>query len=312
MESETRPRVRILVLRLCGTVLLLVGLLAAFLGPVEMFCFYLFSEGGAFHYEGFRFGSFVFGNIAAQIMGYYFIAAFLIPIGYGTIRLRNWARHLTLAAFRFWVVAGLPLIVAFFFVLVSSKELALPAVVLAGILLVASYLVLPGLAIRFYNHPDTRLAFGTQGASRTWLEAIPVPVLGLSTVFLFFIVVLHVHIFFNGMFPLFGTWMSGLEGIVLIDISIMLLLVTLWGTVRVRRWAWWGALVYFCLMTVSYLLTLVVSSWEEILLALNPPAFEVEILQGIPLQGYHFAILAGIPFLLTIGLIVRSRPHFRP
>lgn len=312
MEGETRPKARILILRLCGAVLLLVGLLAAFLGPLEMFCFYLFSEGGAFHYEGFRFGSFMFGNIAAQIMGYYFIAALLIPIGYGTIRLRNWARHLTLAAFRFWVVAGLPLIVAFFFVLVSSKELALPAVVLAGILLVASYLVLPGLAIRFYDHPDTRLAFGTQGANRTWLEAIPAPVLGLSTVFLFFIVVLHVHIFFNGMFPLFGTWMSGLEGIVLIDISMMLLLVTLWGTVRVRRWAWWGALVYFCLMTLSYLLTLVVSSWEEILLALNPPAFEVEILQGIPLQGYHFAILAGIPFLLTIGLIVRSRPHFRP
>lgn len=311
MESETRPKARILILRLCGAALLLVGLLAAFLGPLEMFCFYLFSEGGAFHYEGFRFGSFMFGNIAAQIMGYYFIAAFLIPIGYGTIRLRNWARHLTLVAVRFWVVAGLPLIVAFFFVLVSSKELALPAVVLVGILLVASYLVLPGLAIRFYDHPDTRLAFGTQDASRTWLEAIPVPVLGLSTVFLFFVVVLHVHIFFNGMFPLFGTWMSGLEGIVLIDISMMLLLVTLWGTVRVRRWAWWGALVYFCLMTLSYLLTLVVSSWEEILLALNPPAFEVEILQGIPLQGYHFAILAGIPFLLTIGLIVRSRPHFR-
>ena len=40
-----------------------------------MYCFYLFSEGGRFHYEGFGFGSFMFGNIASQIVGYYLIAA---------------------------------------------------------------------------------------------------------------------------------------------------------------------------------------------------------------------------------------------
>ena len=44
---------RSLILVFIGVVLLLLGLAAAFLGPVEMYCFYLFSEGGRFHYEGF-------------------------------------------------------------------------------------------------------------------------------------------------------------------------------------------------------------------------------------------------------------------
>jgi hypothetical protein len=42
----------------------------------------LFSEGGSFSYEGFGFGSFMFGNIASQVIGYYLIAAVLIVVGY--------------------------------------------------------------------------------------------------------------------------------------------------------------------------------------------------------------------------------------
>ena len=109
----------------------------AFIGPLEMYCFYLFSEGGRFHYEGFGFGSFMFANIAAQIVGYYLIALVAIPLGYGhvkrlrwarTLSLTNgassrvriqegyghvkrlrWARTLSLTLLGFWLVAGIPL-----------------------------------------------------------------------------------------------------------------------------------------------------------------------------------------------------------
>ena len=63
-----------LILAIIGVLFLLLGIVAAFFGPIEMYCFYLFSEGGRFHYEGFGFGSFMFGNIATQIIGYYVIA----------------------------------------------------------------------------------------------------------------------------------------------------------------------------------------------------------------------------------------------
>jgi hypothetical protein len=92
-----------------GVLAFLVGLGAAFLGPVEMYCFYLFGEGGRFHYPGFGFGSFMFGNIATQIAGYYLIAALFLPLGYGHIARRRWARPLALALLWFWLILGIPL-----------------------------------------------------------------------------------------------------------------------------------------------------------------------------------------------------------
>jgi len=288
---------------------LVTGLVAVFFGPLEMYCFYLFSEGGAFHYEGFRFGTFMFGNLAAQIMGYYFIAAVLLPFGYGLMRLRSWARHLALALLQFWIVAGLPLVSAFFFVLLGSKELAWPVVLLAGVLAAASYVALPGLAIRFFNHPGTKRCFQEQEQC-TWLERIPVPVLGLGYVEAFFVLILHAQIYFNSIFPLFGRWVTGLWGIVWIDLAILSTLALLWATIRLKRWAWWGLLSLFGLMTCSYSVTLLSSSWMDILAALNLPAYELAFLQGVPIHGFHLAILAGIPFLLVLILILRTRPYF--
>ena len=109
-------------LAIIGALLLLVGVAAAFFGPVEMYCFYLFSRGGRFYYEGFGFGSFMFGNIAAQIVGYYLIAAVAIPLGYGHLKRRRWARPLALALLWFWLVVGIPLGTLFCLVLLGSKE----------------------------------------------------------------------------------------------------------------------------------------------------------------------------------------------
>jgi len=299
---------RTMAIRVMGAAILCVGLLSAFVGPLEIYCFYLFSEGGPFHYDGFRFGSFMFANMATQILGYYFLAAVLIPVGYGALMLKGWARHLILASVRFWIVAGLPLILAFFFVLVSSKDPSLPLVILSAILLAASYLVLPWLVVRFCESPDTVLSFGGPDRRESWIETIPIRALALAYVFLFLVLVLHAHIFFNGLFPLFGLWLSGLEGIVLLDVSIIMLLVMLWGTLQRRLWAWWCALAYFSLMLLSYVTTFLSSSWRDILSALNLPAFELDILRNVPLQGYHFAILVTIPFLLAIVLVLYAKP----
>ena len=110
-----------------GVLLLLVGIAVGFLGPLEMYCFYLFSDGGRFHYEGFGWGSFMFGNIASQIIGYYLIAAMSIPLGYGHLKIRRWARTLSLTLLSSWLVVGAPLIVVVFFILAGSKDLSLPA-----------------------------------------------------------------------------------------------------------------------------------------------------------------------------------------
>ena len=48
----------IFILTLIGSIFLLIGIISAFFGPLEIYCYYLFSAGGRFHYEGFGVGSF--------------------------------------------------------------------------------------------------------------------------------------------------------------------------------------------------------------------------------------------------------------
>ena len=298
------------VLTVIGILLLLVGIAAAFLGPVEMYCFYLFSEGGRFHYEGFGFGSFMFGNIACQIIGYYTIAILCVPLGYGHLKMRRWVRTLSLTLLWFWLVVGMPLIIVLFLILVTAKDLSLAAVLIAVVLLALSYLAAPGLFIQFYRGRNVRLTFENQDPQSYWIEKLPIPVLVLCSLYAFYSIVLHIPIFFNGVFPLFGIFLSEIQGILLLDVSIVYLVFLIWGTLRLRTWSWWGSLIYFGLATFSSILTLVQSSYSDILAAMDFPAKEIEFLQNVPIQGSHLAAFIGVPLLLTVGAIILSKRHF--
>jgi hypothetical protein len=303
-------RDRSLALKAIGACLLLIGAVAAFLGPVEIYCFSLFAEGGRFHYEGFGFGSFMFGNIACQVAGYYLVAMLLIPLGYGHWKTRRWARTLSLILLWSWLVVGIPLSIVLFLMLVTAKELSLVAVLVAAILLGLSYLVIPGLLVRFYRSRDVRLTFESGDPQSYWIETHPMPVLVLSTLHLFYILVLHIPLLFNGIFPLFGVLVSDLPGMFLLDASVLCLALLVWGLLRLRTWAWWGSLIYFGLFTTSSILTLTRSRYADILSAMDLPPTEVKFLDGVPLQGFHFAVFTGIPLLITLGVILVSRKHF--
>jgi hypothetical protein len=299
------------ILILFGAIHLVVGVGMAFMGPLEMYVFYLFSEGGRFHYEGFGLGSFMFGNIAAQIVGYYLIAIVCLPLGYGNIMRRRWARTLSLAVVGFWLVAGIPLTVAFMFVLMASKEVNLPTVLIALIILALSYAVVPVLLIRFYRSRDVRLTFETRDPRPNWLEDVPIPVLVVCAVFGLTIAVLHVLILFNGVFPFFHTLIFELRGIELIALSILILVGLIWGLLGLRGWAWWAALVYWGFLTFSSIAALSRMTFADILSHMKFAPLEVDILDGIPIHGVHLAVLAGIPLLVTLGLMVYSRRYFR-
>lgn len=306
MDYTDRPPI----LTAIGVLLLFLGIAVALLGPVEMYCFYLFSEGGRFHYEGFGFGSFMFGNIASQIIGYYLIAMVSIPLGYGHLKVRRWARTLSLALLRFWLVVGMPLIVVLFFTLVTAKDLPVGAVVVVIIALLLSYLLIPWLLIRFYRSRDIRRTFEAMDPRTYWVEELPIPILVLSALYLFYAVVLHIPIFFNGLFPLFGTFLSGLQGIFLLDISILLLICLAWGTLKRRAWAWWGSLRALGLLAFSTILTFSKTGYLELLSKLEFPPTEIGFLDGIPLQGFHLAAFFGIPLLDTLGMLILSKRHF--
>lgn len=310
VDDHRDHRDRHLVLRALGLVLLLAGIACAFLGPIELHVFTLFSEGGRFHYEGFRFGSFMFGNIALQVVGYYLAAAILVPLGYGHLQLRRWARSLALALLWTWLLLGAPLLIVLFFMTVSVKSFTPAGGLAFVVLLAASYLLLPWLGIRWYNGRNVRRTFEARDPVRTSLDSRPLPILVICLLDLFFLVALHVPLLFGGTFPAFGTLLGGLEGTYLTDATVLVLAVLLWGTWQQRRWAWWGSAAYYGLLATTWLVTFAQTTYAELLAWLPLAPTELDALEGIPLRGYEVGLFAGLPMLACGGLVLASRRAF--
>ncbi len=241
MDCRGRSRV----LAGIGIVLLVAGGAAAFLGPVELYSFYLFTVGGRFHYEGFGFGSSMFANIAVHVGRYDLIAILLVPLGYGHLKVLRWARILAEALLWSWLVLGVPLMIVAFFMLTSVKNLSLATGIMAAVLLVLSYVTVPWVLVRFCRGRNVRLTLEGKDERTYWTERVPVPVPVLCFLFGFYTLALHVAMPLNGVVPLFGSFLWGLQGVLVLALSILSLVVRAprgagpgRGGVRSRFFAW--------------------------------------------------------------------------
>ena len=194
--------------------------------------------------------------------------------------------------------------------MVTSKGLSLLTGSITIVALALSYAVVPGLLFRFYRSRDVRLTFEARDPDPSWVERVPLPVLVVCSVFVLTIVVLHILILFNGVFPLLHVLVFDIQGIILIDVSILILVALTWGALRLRRWAWWGSLLYWGFLSFSTIAALSGSSLADILSRMKFAPLEMEAMGGVPLHGVHLAMLVGIPLLVTLGLIVYSRRYF--
>jgi hypothetical protein len=141
----------------------------------------------------------------------------------------------------------------------------------------------------------------------SWLGQTPLSILILGTLMCLIALGLFIPMLFNGIFPVFGRFMFGLEGIILLDLSILGLVFLSWGWFRRQFWAWWGSLVFFLLMTGSTILTLIKFVPIEVVSKMQFAPIEREIvetvLQNAPLKNIHFVLLFGGPLLITTLLI---------
>ena len=298
-------------IRWIGVFFFLIGLGAAILGPVEMYCFYLFGNNGPFHYDGFGFGSLVFASIAWQIIGYYLIAFLSFFLAIGHLRLRKWARTWSVAGLGAWFTAGFPLTLATLALLLAFKELSVGSFVLIAIAGVMFYPGLPVILYKFYHRHDVEMTFQNADNKIYWFDRLPNQVRILGLLIFFFWLLGHVPIFFNGVFPLYGFLISGLAGIAWTTGVLMCLLLCLWGLMNLKPWGWWGILLTLCFIITTILTTFVPLSFQDMVAAIQLPPIESQALQNVPLRGSHIAFFIIAPLLVTVVILMVAKPAFR-
>ncbi len=84
-----------------------------------------------------------------------------------------------------------------------------------------------------------------------------------------------------------------------------------WGFARRRYWAWWCAIAFLGLMTVSSTVTFLAISPQQIVAGMPFAPLEAAALSGVPMQGYHLALLVGAIPAATLAAVAASRRGLR-
>ena len=311
MEKPAAGETRVKrILKGLGYILLILGICIGLLGISEVYCFSLFYEGGRFYYEGFGFGSFMFGNIVGQIIAYSLIAAVFIPLGSGHIRLKNWIIPLSKTLLWSWLVVGGPVTLMIAFILLASKSLTILFTAIFLLFMTLSYLVFPFLFLKFYNKLIVLKVIKKNDAQTYWINNKPIPLLVMAVLDLFSILILLILMLFNGIFFLFGKFLSGVPGFLTLAGSMLVFTLLAWGTLKQKFWAWWGSVLWLGIFTLSIVATFAEKTYPQLLSALAFPSAEVAIFENVPAQGYHFAILVGIPLCIMLLIAILSKTHF--
>jgi hypothetical protein len=297
-------------LKLIGIGIFSMGVFAFWVGPLEIWTYYAFTSSGKFHFNGFEFGSLMFGIITVQVLGYYIIALLGLSLGYGHLARRRWIPKLTSTLLWDWIALGLPLSTIAVLLLLSSKNLPPTSLPFLGFVFALVYPIAPLLMIKFYNSHSVQQFYKGQTDHDTWIEHMPQPILVSGSLMIFFVIVLHIPLLFNGIFPVLGRYSSGLEGVQLIDLSILMLIFLSWGVFAKKFWAWLGSIIYFSFLIISSTVTFLINSPEEFLSLMKFAPMEKEIFRRMPIQGYHFVFFFVMPLLITLVIIFASKQHF--
>jgi len=309
-------RILPLFLKIIGCALLCAGLVAVYYGPLEIYVFYLFSEGGQFSYDGFRVGSFWFAALATMNSGYYVIAALCLPAGIGHLGLRRWTLPLTRLYLWFWFGAGALLTANGFFLLPSLLRLEveratlLTRLTVGGLAALLLLVALPVCALWFYRRKEVVAAFTAREPHPGWMENYPFPLQALLLLLAIVILVLHLSMFYQAIFPLFGRIQLGRPSAYPIALCVLGAVVLIYGVARLKRWAWWGCLAYFGLLALTSAMTFPRYRFYDIILMMDLPAYEMQFLdKATALHDLQLAGLLVTPLLVALGLAAAARRY---
>jgi hypothetical protein len=314
MQGASLPGI---IIRTIGVVQLLVGAVAAFYGPLEIYVFYFFSRNGRFQYDGFGFGSLWFGLLVIQNIGYYIIAALLLPTGYATLRRRRWALPLSRLILWLWLGGGfvallnLVILAPAFLQSDLARNVLLLRLGITAVFIIVVLIFLPLLLMRFYRLNPIAEVFAADKSAPTWIERLPFSLLVLYVLLGGVLIGLHLAQFFQAMFPVFGRLVLGRAGAYIISACVVLLVGLVFGLAKRQVWAWWGAMAYFSLLTVSAFMTFSLLPLAEIFRRMNLPEYEVAFLaEAAILQDYRLVWLLAVPLLVILGLLIYVKRYF--
>jgi len=236
--------------------------------------------------------------IAAMSLGVGLTSLYLLVVGWGTFKLRRWARPLMAVSTWLWLLSGAVATAIVSQALPRAWEMStgaptpltrlgqqLSTTALTGLTAFGG-LLLPALLAWAYHWRPVRDLFHEQGEGARWADDCPAPVLAL-VVLLGMGVVKCVGGSVVGVLPFFGFILGGAPaslGLILLAVGCGWLA---WRCLRRRPDGWWGALGLLLASCLSVLISFTHHSPEDVLRAAGFAGAELAqlntVIEAVPL-----------------------------
>lgn len=313
-------------LTIFGVVQIILGLLAALMVPLIAL--------GAFMSRLAPGGAMRPGQMISGVATYAFAAAALLTLGIGSVRMKRWARALTLVTSWYWLIIGALATVLLTAVLpvimkgvlaqmkqsgadASSAEVStgVMAVILTLIIIFAAFfLVLVPIAfVVFYSRKDVAETCRRRDPVERWTDRTPLPVLGASlALFTGSLYMLMVGLT-TPLFPFFGSYLTGIAAVACFVVLAALDLYISVALFRLQLSGWWIAIGSVSVHMVSMILTYARADLMQAYSKMGMSDAQLEMLNTSPLlRGHVLLWWSMLSMVLFLGYLVWLKRYFKP
>ena len=263
---------------------------------------------------------------------YLLLAVSLIWLGIGSIIARRWAWTLTVVLCWMWLVMGVIAFIGFVSFagpLMSASieqqmrqqgqgkllppEALLAVRIIGGAVLACIYIVLPALFLLFYQRASVRATCERRNPQSCWTDRCPMPVLALSVLLAYSAISMLSMPAYACVIPLFGSFVSGAAGAVIILLIAAALAYLAWGTYRLQMAAWWGTLLLWIVGTLNAAITFSRAGLIEMYEKMGMPPAQLEMMQKsgfidlLSRWGPWMGLVGG---LMWLGYLLYVRHYF--
>jgi len=256
---------------------------------------------------------------------YFALAVAFIWLGIGLALARRWAWTLTVVLAWMWLIMGVVGFVTVVFFMDSKTwasiaqqgkmppEGMMAMRITVGVVMACIYILLPGVFLVLCHHESVRATCQRRDPKIRWTDRCPMPVLALSIILGLSVVSMSSLVAYGCVMPLFGVFISGAVGAVVILLIALVLAYLAWGTYRLKLAAWWGTLLLWIVGGLNAVVTFSRIDLMEMYEKMGMPADQLEIMRkmGFFESMSHWAPWMGlVGGALWLGYLLYVRRYF--
>ncbi|MBN1384140.1 MAG: hypothetical protein JW983_04570 [Elusimicrobia bacterium] len=248
---------------------------------------------------------------------YVLFAVGFIWLGIGSIKARRWARALVLVISWIWIICGISGMLFMIFIMPDMysrmpEKAAHFMKYFMIIFLSILYIIIPGANILFYGRKDVKLTCESRDPAIRWTDKCPLPVLAMSIIFAGWTPSMLLMGFYGWAIPFFGFILSGIPGLIIILIVMLLAGYVAWGSYKLDIKAWWGAVLLTIIWSVSAIITFLQKGIYELYEKMNFPEQQLAVMKQYDImQGSTMSWYIGLNAIVFLVFLIYIKKYFK-